>query len=304
MENSLSAARKRLWVLVILIVATSWYPLALDAPTRIENTASRLPDGTWELDRRSLVISHTSDPATAILNQGSFRLTVAASRAIAEQSGPARLFSTGRSPWDAAFMIGIDGGNVVVRLPCGGVASGADAEWKVPFDSTGDVELTLRFDGGATDDGLYLQVANGAWQQLRNNCPNGTSPRLPNATEYLALGNVHSGHRPFVGRIHKLELADGKRSVDLLRETPWEAPPTYWLWPERLYEPSDNYGTEVLSALWHFLSFAALGYLLGAQGLALGTRGTLAIAVAFAAILTGGKLLIASRHPSFMDIVV
>ena len=28
------------------------------------------------------------------------------------------------------------------------------------------------------------------------------------------------------------------------------------------------------------------------------------MAVAFSAILTGGKLLIASRHPSFMDVVV
>ena len=222
MENWLSAARKRFWALVVLIVASSWYPFALDIPKRIDNSASRLPDGTWELGRRSLVISHTADPLTAIVNQGPFRLTVAARPAIAEQSGPARLFSTGHSPWDAAFMIGIDHGDVVVRLPCGGVASDVDTEWRVPLNSTGDVELALRFEGGMTDKGFYLQVANNAWMQLRNTCPSGTSPRLPNALDHLALGNVYSGHRPFVGRIHTLELVSGERTVDLLRALPWE----------------------------------------------------------------------------------
>lgn len=296
--------RAWIWALGALLVATSWYPFVLDPPRRIANTALRLSDGSWKLDSNSLVISRIPAGLSESAQYRPFELRVEASTSLDGQSGPARLFSTGEHPWDPGLMIGIDHHEIVVRLPCGAPAPDAEAEWRLQFDSTRDIDLTLKVDNSLASHRVLYSVGTGRWEPLQNKCPRGASPTLPDVQRYLTLGNVASGHRPFVGQIRSLSLIGTAQTDDLLRTLRWEAPPNYWRWPERLYEPAPGLGSEALSFVWHFLSLAALAYLLATHATGRGLRGVAVIALALATTLVAGKLLIAGRHPSLLDFAV
>jgi VanZ like family len=289
---------------VLINIVEAWYPFTLDLPKRIGNTATRLQDGAWELNGRSRVTARAPDAAAATMDNGPFRLTVEAQPAMASQSGPARLFSIGSSPYDPSLMIGVDHNQVALFIPCDGAASSIDAEWRVPLRAQQDIAVTMWFPGGASGAGPRIQVNDQEPMELENHCPAGTSPQAPDAEVPWALGNVHSGHRPFVGRINKLEIAEGERRIDLLRETRWQAPASFWVWPERLYIPSNDAEHERIAASLHVASFIPLGYFMGRVARPLAAPRMLAIVFAFAAILNGGKILISGRHPSIIDVLL
>jgi hypothetical protein len=292
--------------MVVLSIVTSWYPFALDLPRRVVNSAVQRPDGAWDVDTNSRLISHAPDSVAAMLSAKRFSMTVEAMPTVADQTGPARLVSIGRSPYDPALMIGIDHDSVVLYLPCDGAAPDLDVDWQVPFNSErgGAVSVSLWFDRSNTGPVVSMQVNDQKRMQLDNHCPPGASPGLPKATLPWALGNVASGHRPFVGRIGKLEMTQDGRNVDLLRAMPWHAPSTFWMLPERFFERSNNTTEELVAALWHFASFAVMGYLLAGIARQRRTSQLAAALLVFAAILNGGKVLIASRHPAAIDLVL
>lgn len=287
-----------LWAVLLINIVSYWYPFALDLPRWVANTAQRQPDGTWDLDGDSLVTGYAPDSAAATMASERFRLAVEAKPALPNQHGPARLFAIGRTPYDPSFMMGIEGDKVVLRLPCGVAVSDIDAESRIPMQGKQDIAVTVWFHALATGFGSFIQVANDPPVQLENHCPGGALPQLPDAKASWTLGNVKSGHRPFVGRIVKLELAGDGHPIDLLRDTPWQVPATFWIWPERLYQPT---GDSFLAALWHFGGFFPLGYLAGFFGQIYGPPRVLTSILAFATALNGGKLLIAGRHPSIID---
>lgn len=292
-----------LGVVMLLNIAASWYPFTLDPPQRIDNTAKRLADGAWEVDSRSQVIGHAPEVAAAILDSRLFRLTVEATPTSAGQSGPARMFSIGRSPYDASLMIGLDQDHVVLLIPCSGTASNIDAEWRVPLRGHTNLAVTMWFPGQSSISGPRIQVNDDEPIQLDNKCPAGTWPRSPDAAAPWALGNVRSGHRPFVGRVDKIELEGGERRIDLLRETPWDAPASFWAWPERIYLPSNNAEHERIAGALHTISFLPIGFLMGRVARSLTVPQVLAIVFLFAACLNGGKLLVSGRHLSNVDIL-
>jgi hypothetical protein len=288
------------WSVVGLNALVAWYPFALDLPQRLDNSAARLPAGGWSVDSQSRIVGHASDRIATALHADSFKLTVVAYTLHRNQTGPARLISVARSPFEPGFMLGIDGSEAVVYMPCGAAESHLDAEWRVPLAARKDgaVRMTLLYK--AQPARLAIQTDDEGIQELPNHCPSEQSPRPPHATRPWALGNVYSGHRPFVGRIVLLELADDAGTVDLLHQIRWDVPGKFWLWPERLYQHTDNPKDQALSAAWHFGGFAAMGYLLSGigQARALGMASLTAIA------LNAGKVLVAGRHPSIVDLLV
>lgn len=150
-----------------------------------------------------------------------------------------------------------------------------------------------------------VQVDGQTWTALENHCPSGMSPRPPSLSAPWTLGNVYSGHRPFEGSLLSLHLDSPGERVDLLRDLHWVAAGPYWLWPERLYQPSTNVRDELLASVWHFAGFACLAYFLAASlGMAATkTRLMLGITV-FAVAMTVGKVVVSERHPSLVDLVV
>jgi VanZ family protein len=288
-------------VVLVVNVASSWYPFALELPERITNTARRQPDGSWDLDSRSRVTAYAPDIAPSVMATGQFRLTLEARLALPHQSGPARLFATGYSPYDASFMAGIDDKEFVLRLPCSGAAAGIDAEWRVPIPDRQGIAISVLFSSPAEGLSPTLQVVDEPMVHIKKACPEGTSPQLPDAVARWTLGNVNSGHRPFAGRIVRLELDGPGQYVDLLRDIQWQAPARFWLWPERVYQPADK---NILQSIWHFVSFVPLGCLAGVAIPSMGYPRVLIGILAFSTVVNGGKLLFAGRHASLLDVLL
>jgi hypothetical protein len=164
------------------------------------------------------------------------------------------------------------------------------------------VALTLWFEGSTAVPSI--QVGGGPRVPLDNRCPGGSSPGVPYAAVPWALGNIASGHRPFVGRILRLEMVYGDRRIDLLREVPWQVPEVFWIWPERLFEPRTFGLTEVVAATWHILSFILLGYLAVASGERRSAVRNFVAVLFFAFVLTSGKIFVSGRHPDMIDLIL
>jgi hypothetical protein len=290
-------------LLVVLVTASSWYPFTLDLPRRVANTARQLADGAWDLDGHSLVVLRNPERMAASLARQQFKISIEAEPAPAEQWGPARLFSIGRHPHTPALMIGIDRREVVLYLPCGGGKVQEDAVWRFAMPAANHVSVSIWLHA-RRDAVPTVQVGTQQMVNLENRCPRGLAPAVPDATQPWALGNVYSGHRPFSGRISKLELDDGVRRIDLLREADWAVPLRYWIWPERLYEPSNALGSEILPTAWHLSSFALLGYFLAAVTRRRQDLRSILTLLAFAAVITAGKLFVQGRHPALADVAV
>ena len=282
-----------------LHIGLYWYPFTLDPPKRVDNTARRLADGTWEIDVESRVTIHLPD----IQPDGAYSIFVKALPAHADQFGPARLVSVGSNPYEPSLMLGLDHADIVVRLPC---ADGEnDAEWRVPRGDLEELAVTLWPLGNGSVSQPLLTVNDRAPLELQYRCPINRHVLSSLVSRPWTLGNVQSGHRPFVGRITDLEFAAGERQLDLLRESMVETPPSYWIWPERLYQPdaTREQGHWVV-VLWHFLGVLVLACLIE-TGQAPSTAGrTMFVATAFSATLFAGKFLIMGRHPSIADLML
>jgi VanZ family protein len=289
--------RTGLWIVTLVHMAVYWYPLSLDLPKRIDNTAVHLANGTWALDDTSRVTIRLPDA----LPDGAYSITIEAQPAKLHQGGPARLVSAGTDPYHASFMIGFDYGDVVVRLPCN--EGNSDAEWRVASGNGTDLSIRLWLNGHDAASRPMLMVNGQAPRELEAQC-GGDHQAVPALlTMPWTLGNVKSGHRPFSGRITRLELASGDRSIDLLREAIPETPTSFWIWPERLYQPESDEQQQTLATLWHFLGFLAFGYLLASGAAAPAAGWSMLIATFFSGILFVGKIFMAARHPSVVDLL-
>jgi hypothetical protein len=235
--------------------------------------------------------------------EGAYSISVAARPAHADQTGPARLVSVGSNPYEPSMMIGMNRADVVVRLPC---ADGEnDAEWRVPSGDSPELSVTFWPLGDGAVTRPRLAVNERAPVDLQDQCPMDRRALESLLTRPWTLGNVRSGHRPFVGQITRLDLTAGHQRIDLLRESTIETPASYWLWPERLYQPDaiQEPGHWVV-ALWHFLGFLVLAVLLEAGRARSTARRTMLVATAISATLLAGKFLIIGRHPAITDLVL
>lgn len=283
--------------MVLLVnVAAAWFPFVVDPPRRVQNTASRTPDGSWSVRERSLVTGEAPELLQRMRERGRMQVSVVATPQAGAQSGPARIFAIGRNPYDPGFLLGLDGEELVVRFPCG---EGTDAEWRLPAPQAGTLAVTVDLDA-STAPGPSVRIGEAPAVQLPNTCPDGRLPHIPEPTAPLSLGNDASGHRSFVGRIESLTASAGGDAVDLLTTVPWQAPASYRLWPERLYEPPNLASRS--ANLWHLAGFVPLGYL-AAVTIRRGTWAILGLAASFGALLALGKVFIAGRHPDAIDVL-
>jgi hypothetical protein len=283
----------------MLHVGLYWYPFSLDLPKRIDNTARRLADGTWELDTASRVTIRLPDTQL----DGDFSIVVKALPAHADQFGPARLVSVGSNPYEPSLMLGLDHTDVVVRLPCADGES--DAEWRVPRGDAAELSVTFWPLGDGAVSQPLLAVNERAPLELQYRCPLDRRALNSLLDRPWIVGNVQSGHRPFVGRITDLELATGGRRLDLLRESTVETPASYWIWPERLYQPDPiREQGHWVAVLWHFLGFLVLAALLEARQSSTTAGRTMLMAAAFSATLFAGKFVIMGRHPAITDLML
>jgi VanZ family protein len=283
----------------LLHVGLYWYPFTLDPPRRVDNTARRLADGAWELDAASRVTIHLrgAQPDSA------YSIAVKVRPAHVDQTGPARLVSVGSNPYEPSLMLGLDHADVVVRLPC---ADGEnDAEWRVPRGDSEELTVTFWPLGDGTVSQPLLAVDGRAQMELQYRCPIDLRILTSLVHRPWTLGNVRSGHRPFVGRVTGLEFAAGEQRLDLLRDSMVETPASYWIWPERLFQPDAiQEPGDWVAVLWHFLGFLVIACLLE-SGKAPSTAGrTMLAATAFSATLFAGKLVIVGRHPSISDVML
>jgi hypothetical protein len=120
-------------LVIVVNVASCWYPFQIELPKRVNNTARQQQDGSWSVDGSSRASGYVPERAVAAIANHPIRLTVEAWPASPNLAGPARLFALGRSPYDASFMVGIERDDVVLRLPCGGARLVRTSSGGCPF---------------------------------------------------------------------------------------------------------------------------------------------------------------------------
>jgi hypothetical protein len=281
-----------------LCAVEAWYPFKADPPRVVSNGAHRLLEGAIDFAGPSRVFSRN-----AFLVQGApDELVITAELARADQSGPARLIDVGSNPYAPGFIIGVVQDTLVVRLPCDGQG---ESEWQIPYTPGRQLSVSLLLHGLAPGRTASLRVNGEHQAELSNRCPQGRQLRWPDAQTPWTLGNVYSGHRPFVGRLLEVSVVRNTARVDALRDIAWEMPESFWFWPERLYEPFslDEWG-EVLVAAYHFAVFWVFGRLLRVARPRAGNIRLLLLAVALSCTVNAGKVLVAGRHPSVLDLVL
>jgi hypothetical protein len=298
------ARRGALWAFALANAAAAWFPFTLDLPVRVTNTAAQGLSGGWRVDADSRVSMENPSPAAVeMTRQRYFEFSVVATPGLPDLSGPARVFSIGRDPYQPALMLAVDGTEFVVRLPCIGPAGAvANAEWRSPLQAGERLVQAVRFQPSAAGiEAVSSSPINESLRSVRK-CPAGTAAGAPDSHVPWTIGNVASGHRPFVGLISELVIDDGRHRLDLLRQLRWQTPAVYWRWPERWLQRAD--GWQLLPTAWHFASFVPLGYLWSAAGRSTTVMRTLTPVACFAALLNAVKLFVAGRHVSLIDVVV
>jgi VanZ family protein len=199
-------------------------------------------------------------------------------------------------------MLGVDQSVLVIRMPC--LAEDQDAEWRIALDAEPStaVRISLGQAGAGTRPGLRIGQREPVILEPR--CPDGE--RFPpfGPESLWTLGNVASGHRPFVGRIERVDVTVAGQTIDLLRDRPLAIPPSYWMLPERLYQPAGDGVTEDLAAVWHVAGFLLLGCILVSGPRPRTSQAAIALTCLFSLILNSGKLAIVGRHVATPDILL
>ena len=286
------------WILFQVVVA--WYPFELDPPRLVDNAVSSAADGSLRIAGDHVrAVGVLPGPAPDSWEPARFHVDLLVQPATAAQSGPARILAVSEDTIRHNLMVGQDGADLVVRVrrpgsdPLGrpaftvpDVFAGADP---VAVQVTvGEPEITVLVDG-----------------ELRDSAPLDGNPFATWDPAYpLSLGDEPQGGRVWNGQIFRATVTAGGDTVDYLAPRNLERPQRIWYLPDHVQEslglPSPSAARR---SILHLGSLAVLGVLAVAYyGPALRPR-SLAVPVLTGSLLVQvGKLLIAGRHPSLLDV--
>ena len=288
-------------LLLLCHAAIAWAPFELDVPARVDNGASRQTDGALDSSGRRAVA--VADAPTALREASiddAVELRVRARPAEDGQEGPARILTYSGGTGSTNVTIGQAGSDLVVRVR----RPGSDALGRPPLTVRNALRAGEPATASVTVRGAAVTLSVAGHEPVTVNA---AAPVLGawDPGHRIAVGDEVGGHRVWHGTVEDAQLTVGSGRVDLLEPRLLHTPTRIWYvpterWRDSLLPDSAARGRSIL----HALAFVPLGALLPIAWHRLAHPGrllgaTLAVSLA----LQAGKLLVAGRHPSWLDVL-
>lgn len=242
------------------------YPFDWDPPTRLGNAAKFNASGNLEF--RSAGTMLASEPPAwldTVGESGTFSLRLRVRPFAVLPGKPDRIFSLSKDHIVQSLMLGQDADELVLRL----IGHNDDRRHRY-VTHVRDVFVTdewRQIDLDIQDGRLQVRIDDTL--VLDKNLAERNSPRNWNRSHLLALGNEHTGQRPWLGEIAEARIEVGERQDDLLRSGALRIPAEFWSarYAPRLdsiirLEISREYSVDYIINL---VCFLPLGFLLAAR---------------------------------------
>jgi hypothetical protein len=293
--------RARLLLAVICLVG---YPVAAFRPFSFAPPASRNAahrGAAGELVFTDTGLARSGKPPDWVAEAratGALELVLTVQAAVADQTGPARIFTLSRDLFHRNLTVAQDGRALVVRLRTPQTSAGG-----VPGISLPDV-----FAKGARTD-VHLSIRPGrllvrAGPERRLETP---LPAEPLSTWDLcyevALGNELTGNRPWRGSILRAQVKTARQTTDYLAPDALRVPWLVWH-PHQPLKLLPFRNTAPLDALVNLLGFMPLGWLLATARRPWSWRRTVVTALLASATIELAQLFIPARVPSLTDVIL
>lgn len=288
----------------------SLWPFAWDPPRHAENGARPSPDGTG-LVFPTPGLARTAEPPwwiEAAKRTNWIEVSLRVRSFSSSQGGPARILSVSRASFENSLTVGQRGADLIVSLHtlpsrANDTENGSESvivRVRGAFLIPDWIDIGLAIAPGE----LRLQV--GPERQIRRELPPGPLSHW-DPSHRLALGNVVTGSRPWLGEIERAVVRTADESIDYADATALELPASFWIFGrDPKLEPFRH--LNLRDAVANVLLYVPLGFLFGALGRhPQGRRSALAgfaLVTVVSASMEAAQLFISTRNPSINDIIL
>ena len=293
-----TVCRAALLGMILLLIATAYYPFGWDPPRIVRNDVTRSSDGALRFGE----MNRARTPGTpSWLRDARTSGTVQIQLHFEPQSlrEHASIMMLASDFWNTDFAIGQDHSDLLVWLR----RPGSNGNGDPPFVVEGVVQPQRWNHVSVIVQRNHITILVEGRRRLAGRLP----PDSPGVwgPGQIALGDEVHGGGPWQGRILHAEVRTSAHAVDYVQPGVLLIPRTYLYLPDHVesFTPMDT--EDWLHALLHLLSFIPVGFLivLARRPPVRPVPATL-IAAVLAVVLAGGKFLFHARHTSVADIVV
>jgi VanZ family protein len=288
----------------------SLWPFAWDPPRHVENGARPSSDGAG-LVFPTPGLARTAEPPwwiDAAKRANRIEVSLRVRSFSSSQGGPARILSMSRNTLESSLTVGQRGADLIVSLHAlpsraNDTENGGES---VVVRVRGAFLTPNWFDIGLAIAPGELRLQVGPERQIRRELAPGPLSYW-DPFHRLALGNVVTGSRPWLGEIERAVVRTAGESIDYADATELELPASFWIFgrepklePFRHLNPRD--------AIANVLLYVPLGFLLGTLGRhprgGRSALAALALVAGVSASMEAAQFFISTRNPSINDVIL
>lgn len=297
------ASRRFLGLLLLFVVVANLgaalAPFRLDPPRHAANGAVRQADGSLRFSSERNQATTRTAPVwlPAVAAGATLRLELVLRSDGASQSGPARILTVSADYRHSDLTVAQEGPDLIVRVRRQGSTEGGTPPFTVP-----DV-----FADGAWHD-VRIDVAGGrlgidvdGQERLVEPLPARVGTWDP--TYRLGLGDEVIGGRSWMGQVRRAVVTVEATRIDYVEPRQLDVPRRTVYFPERLARsPRVDTAADVGVGLLHAAAFVPVGFLLVVVvGRRAGPLAALCAGLLLIVVIEQGKVFVAGRHPSEVD---
>jgi VanZ family protein len=293
-----TVCRAALLGMILLLIATAYYPFGWDPLRMVRNDVTRSSDGAMRFGE----MNRARTPGTpSWLRDARTSGTVQIQLHFEPQSlrEHASIMMLASDFWNTDFAIGQDHSDLLVWLR----RPGSDGNGDPPFVVEGVVQPQRWNHVGVIVQRNHISIHVDGRTRLIEHLP--PDPLRVWGQGQIALGGEVHGGGPWQGRIRHAEVRTSGQVIDYVQPGALSIPRSYLYFPDHVQPFTPTNLEDWLHALLHLLSFIPVGFLivLARRPPVRPVPATL-IAAVLAVVLAGGKFLFHARHTSVADIVV
>lgn len=280
-----------------LLTVEALAPFRLDVPGWRANGANRTATGLAFAGPNRASTPEPPEWLEDVRHGAPFEITLVAA-ASTFQPQVARILTVSGNYTTADLVVAQYQRDLLVRLRWSGSDLSGEPPLRVPavFDQPTRRRVVVRRVGSTVD-----VAVDGAVRATLDVGPDGL--RQWRTDHRLALGDEHLGSRAWRGTLDEATVRVDDRRWDYLREG-LRIPGHFWYLPERLRAWTGRFGPfELAVAGAHAVSFAVLGAIALAADPHRRRRRAILLVLAVDVLLVAGKVLVATRHPTALDLV-